>query len=322
MFKIFNSPEPLGVTEAQIGSATGTYGIPEMGTVTSRNLLVEAKPKGIADLIQISGLSHGTGVWAGNAQDLIRNGTCNISQVIGTRDGIMLKLIEYGVDKIDAFNIMEFVRKNKRHAPLPDRMVSVMKEHGVPEWYIDSCRKIEYMFPKAHAAAYITSAVKVAWFKLHRPMDFYAAYFTVRGCDTDVEYILAKPDKIRRRIKEVEKITADRSLRTAKDEDELVSLQMLLEMKCRGFGMLPVDLKKSHWKRFEKEGNSLRIPFSVLKGVGEAAARSIYQAVEKGGFTTAEDLAAEEGVTPSLLDILDSYGALGDLPKTRQLSLF
>ncbi|MBQ4240719.1 MAG: PolC-type DNA polymerase III [Oscillospiraceae bacterium] len=322
VFKIFNSPEPLGVTEEQIGSATGTYGIPEMGTVTSRNLLLEAKPRGIADLIQISGLSHGTGVWAGNAQDLIRNGTCDISQVIGTRDGIMLKLIEYGVDKIDAFNIMEFVRKNKRHAPLPENMVSVMKEHNVPEWYIDSCRKIEYMFPKAHAAAYITSAVKVAWFKLHRPMDFYAAYFTVRGCDTDVDYILAKPDKIRRRIREVEKITADRTLRTAKDEDELVSLQMLLEMKCRGFEMLPVDLRKSHWKRFEKEGKALRIPFSVLKGVGESAARSLYEAVSKGGFTTAEDLIAEDGVTSSLLDTLDSFGALGDLPKTRQLSFF
>ena len=322
VFRLFNSPEPLGVTETQIGSATGTFGIPEMGTVTSRNLLTEAKPNGIADLIQISGLSHGTGVWAGNAQDLIRNGTCTISEVIGTRDGIMLKLIDYGVDKDNAFKIMEFVRKNKRHAPLPENMVSVMREHGVPEWYIDSCRKIEYMFPKAHAAAYITSAVKVAWFKLYRPLDFYAAYFTVRGCDTDVEYILAKPDRIRRRIKEVEKIVADRSLRTAKDEDELVSLQMLLEMKCRGFEMIPVDLMKSHWKRFEKEGNSLRIPFSVLKGVGESAARAIYEAVSKGGFSTAEDLIAEEGVTSSLLDTLDSYGALGDLPKTRQLSFF
>jgi len=322
VFKIFNSPEPLGVTPEQIGSETGTFGIPEMGTVTSRNLLMEAKPRGIADLIQISGLSHGTGVWAGNAQDLIRDGTCTISEVIGTRDGIMLKLIEYGVDNENAFKIMEFVRKNKKHAPLKEEMVSIMREHGVPEWYIDSCRKIEYMFPKAHAAAYITSAVKVAWFKLYRPVDFYAAYFTVRGCGTDVEYVLAKPDKIRRRIKEVEKITADPSLRTAKDEDELVSLQMLLEMKCRGFGMLPVDLRRSHWKRFEKEGNDLRIPFSVLKGVGENAAKAIYEAASKGGYTTAEDLLAEDGVTNSLLDTLDSYGALGDLPKTRQISFF
>ncbi len=322
VFKLFNSTEPLGVTAEQIGSVTGTFGIPEMGTVTSRNLLAEAKPSGIADLIQISGLSHGTGVWAGNAQDLIRNGTCTISEVIGTRDGIMLKLIEYGVDKTNAFRIMEFVRKNKKHAPLPEEMVSVMKEHGVPEWYIDSCRKIEYMFPKAHAAAYITSAVKVAWFKLYRPMDFYAAYFTVRGCGTDVEYILAKPDKIRKRIKEVEKITADPTLRTAKDEDELVSLQMLLEMKSRGFEMLPVDLMRSHWKMFLKEDKGLRIPFSVLKGVGESAARSLCDAVAKGGFTTVEDLIAEDGVTGSLMDILDSYGALGDLPKTRQISFF
>ena len=322
VFKIFNSPEPLGVTAEQIGSATGTYGIPEMGTVTSRNLLTEAKPRGIADLIQISGLSHGTGVWAGNAQDLIRSGMCTISEVIGTRDGIMLKLIEYGVDNLNAFKIMEFVRKNKAHKPLPDDMVKIMQEHEVPEWYIDSCRKIEYMFPKAHAAAYVTSAVKVAWFKLYRPVDFYAAYFTVRGCGTDVEYILAKPDKIRKRIKEVEKITSDPSVRTAKDEDELVTLQMLLEMKCRGIGMLPVDLRKSHWKRFEKEKNNLRIPFSVLKGVGENAARAIYDAVAKGGFTTAEDLLAEDGVTKALLDILDSYEALGDLPKTRQISFF
>jgi len=322
VMKLFTSPEPLGVTADQIGSETGTFGIPEMGTVGSRKLLVEAQPKGIADLIQISGLSHGTGVWAGNAQDLIRNGTCTISDVIGTRDGIMLTLISYGLSNDKAFKIMEFVRKNKNNKPLPDDMVIEMREHGVPEWYIDSCRKIQYMFPKAHAAAYITSAVKVAWFKLYRPLDFYAAYFTVRGCDTDIEYILGSVKDVQKRIKEVERILSDYTQRTAKTEDELVSLQMLQEMKSRGFGFLGVDLQKSHWKRFEIEDGKLRVPFSVLKGVGENAAKSLVSAIEKGNYLTAEDLLSEPGVNQSLLDLLESYGALGGIPKTRQISFF
>jgi len=273
-------------------------------------------------LIQISGLSHGTGVWAGNAQDLIRNGTCTISDVIGTRDGIMLTLISYGLSNDKAFKIMEFVRKNKNNKPLPDDMVIEMREHGVPEWYIDSCRKIQYMFPKAHAAAYITSAVKVAWFKLYRPLDFYAAYFTVRGCDTDIEYILGSVKDVQKRIKEVERILSDYTQRTAKTEDELVSLQMLQEMKSRGFGFLGVDLQKSHWKRFEIEDGKLRVPFSVLKGVGENAAKSLVSAIEKGNYLTAEDLLSEPGVNQSLLDLLESYGALGGIPKTRQISFF
>ena len=322
VMKLFTSTEPLGVTAEQIGSETGTFGIPEMGTVGSRKLLVEAQPKGIADLIQISGLSHGTGVWAGNAQDLIRNGTCTISDVIGTRDGIMLTLISYGLSNDKAFRIMEFVRKNKNNKPLPDDMVIEMREHGVPEWYIDSCRKIQYMFPKAHAAAYITSAVKVAWFKLYRPLDFYAAYFTVRGCDTDIEYILGSVKDVQKRIKEVDKILSDFTQRTAKTEDELVSLQMLQEMKSRGFGFLGVDLQKSHWKRFEIEDGKLRVPFTVLKGVGENAAKSLVSAIKKGNYLTAEDLLSEPGVSQSLLDLLDSYGALGGIPKTRQISFF
>ena len=178
------------------------------------------------------------------------------------------------------------------------------------------------MFPKAHAAAYITSAVKVAWFKLYRPLDFYAAYFTVRGCGTDVEYILGSVKDVQKRLKEVEKILADFSQRTAKTEDEQVSLQMILEMKSRGFEFLPVNLQKSHWKRFEKEDGKLRVPFTVLKGVGENAAKSLVAAIEKGSYLTAEDLLSEPGVSQSLLDLLDSYGALGDIPKTRQISFF
>lgn len=322
VFKLFTSPEPLGVTAEQIGSETGTFGIPEMGTVTSRKLLLEAQPAGIADLIQISGLSHGTGVWAGNAQDLIRSGTCTISEVIGTRDGIMLTLISYGLSNERAFKIMEFVRKNKTNKPLPEDMVQEMRAHQVPEWYIDSCRKIQYMFPKAHAAAYVTSATKVAWFKLHRPLDFYAAYLTVRGCETDIKYILGSPDDVRARLKEVEKIMSDFTQRTAKIEDEQVSLQILLEMKCRGFEFLPVDLKRSHWKRFDIEDGKLRVPFSALKGIGENAAKALVSAVEKGSFFTAEDLLAEPGITQSLLDLLESYGALGEIPKTRQITFF
>ncbi len=234
----------------------------------------------------------------------------------------MLTLISYGLSNERAFKIMEFVRKNKTNKPLPEDMVQEMRAHQVPEWYIDSCRKIQYMFPKAHAAAYVTSATKVAWFKLHRPLDFYAAYLTVRGCETDIKYILGTADDVRSRLKEVEKIMADFTQRTAKIEDEQVSLQILLEMKCRGFEFLPVDLKRSHWKRFDIEDGKLRVPFSALKGIGENAAKALVSAVEKGSFFTAEDLLAEPGITQSLLDLLESYGALGEIPKTRQITFF
>ncbi len=322
VLKLFTSAEPLGVTAQDIGSETGTFGIPEMGTVTVRKLLTEAKPQTVADLIQISGLSHGTGVWAGNAQDLIHDGTCTISDVIGTRDSIMTVLISYGLDSDAAFRIMEFVRKNKKSKPLPEEFVETMRSHGVPEWYIDSCRKIQYMFPKAHAVAYVTSAVKVAWFKVYRPLDFYAAYFSVRGMDCDASYALGSLPNLRARLREVEKLMADFGTRTAKTEDEQVSLQMLQEMKCRGLGFLNVDLKKSHYKRYEIEDGKLRLPFVALSGVGESAARALYEAARNDGITTAEDLLAFPGVTQSLIDTLDELGALGGLPKTRQISFW
>lgn len=322
VMKLFTSPEPLGITKEDIQSDTGTLGIPEMGTVASRKLLFEAQPKGVADLIQISGLSHGTGVWVGNAQDLIRDGTCTISEVIGTRDGIMTTLIGYGLDNQMAFKIMEFVRKNKKSKPLPDEMVAAMREHDVPEWYIDSCRKIQYMFPKAHAVAYVTSAVKLAWFKLYRPLEYYAAYFTVRGMGCAAEFALGNVEKVRSRMREVDKLLQDFSTRTAKTEDEMVSLQMLQEIKCRGIGFLPVDIMHSHYKRYEIEDGKLRLPFVALTGVGENAAKSLYDAAQSGSIYTAEDLLGFPGVSQSLIDTLDSIGALGNMPKTAQVSFW
>ena len=322
VFSLFSSPEALGVKEEDIDSKTGTFGVPEMGTTLSREILTITQPSSVADLIQVSGLSHGTGVWKGNALDLINSNTCTISDVIGTRDGIMLTLIEYGVDKNDAFRIMEFVRKNKNSKPLPQDMIDIMKEHNLPDWYIESCKKIQYMFPKAHAAAYVTSAIKVSWFKLYHPLDFYAAYFTARGCNTDVEYIQASAKTVKKHLAELRKKTNDVAGRSAKDEDEIVALQLLIELKMRQIEFLPVDIRNSHWKKFLIENGKLRLPFIVLKGVGESAARSLYDAVQNSDIDTAEDLLSYPGISKTLIDTLDELGALGNMPKTRQLSFF
>ncbi|AOY17113.1 PolC-type DNA polymerase III [Bacillus sp. ABP14] len=316
VMKIFSGPESLGVTEEQINCKTGTLGIPEFGTKFVRQMLEETKPTTFSELVQISGLSHGTDVWLGNANELIYNGTCTLSEVIGCRDDIMVYLIYQGLDPSLAFKIMESVRKGKG---VPEEWEEDMKSNNVPGWYIDSCKKIKYMFPKAHAAAYVLMAVRIAYFKVHFALLFYAAYFTVRADDFDVEAMAKGSASIRARIDEI----AQKGLDAAPKEKSLLTvLEMTLEMCERGYSFQKVDLYRSHATDFIIDGDSLIPPFNAVPGLGTNAALSIVEARKNGEFLSKEDLQQRSKVSKTIIEYLDSQGCLGDLPDQNQLSLF
>ena len=324
VYSLFTSTDALGVTPEQIDSKTGTYGLPEFGTQFVRGMLMDCKPQNFSDLLQISGLSHGTDVWLGNAKDLIDSGKCTISEVIGTRDNIMVYLINQGMDEGRAFKITETVRKGlvakgKVSEEEWNKMEDDMRAVNVPEWYIASCKKIKYMFPKAHAAAYVIAALRLAWYKVYRPIAFYCAYFTARPGDIDILTLLKGKDAVRRLLNEIKA-----KGREASNKEQAVYENMLImnEMLQRGIEVLPLDLKKSHAVKYLVEDGKMRPPFGSLNGVGDTAAWSIYETAQKGDFLSKEDFRIESGISKTILEQLDAVGVLSDLPDSNQLSFF
>ncbi|RWR14153.1 PolC-type DNA polymerase III [Siminovitchia fortis] len=316
VMKIFSGTESLGVTEEQIMCKTGTLGIPEFGTRFVRQMLEDTMPTTFSELVQISGLSHGTDVWLGNAQELIRSGTCTLSEVIGCRDDIMVYLIYQGLEPSLAFKIMESVRKGKGLTP---EWEEEMRKCNVPEWYIDSCKKIKYMFPKAHATAYVLMAVRIAYFKVHHPLLYYAAYFTVRAEDFDLEAMVRGSQAIRSKIEE---INAKGLEATAKEKSLLTVLEIALEMCERKFKFQRVDLYRSSASEFIIDGDTLIPPFNAIPGLGTNAAINIVKAREEGEFLSKEDLQKRGKVSKTIIEYLDQQGCLESLPEQNQLSLF
>lgn len=314
---LFSSTSSLSLTEEQLGSPVGTVGLPEFGTPFVRRMLVETRPRSFGDLVRISGLSHGTNVWANNADALIRDGVATLSEVIATRDDVMTYLIRRGMEPADAFQISEHVRRGRR---LSDAERAAMRAVGVPGWYIQSCDRITYLFPKAHAAAYVTMGWRIAWFKIHYPLQYYAVYFTLRRDDFLPEPALAGLSAVRAELARIEALGNEAS---PKEKARVSLLEVMGEMLLRGFRFRPVSLMESLAERFALDGaDALRIPFGALPGLGRAAAASIVQSREDGPFLSIEDLRERARVSKTVLDLLRQHGALDDLGETRQLALF
>ncbi len=316
VMSLFLSPEALGVTEEQIGSKTGTFGIPEFGTGFTRKMLEETQPKTFSDLVKISGLSHGTDVWTGNAQELIAQGIATISECICTREDIMNNLLKMGVANFTSFDTMEKVRKGKG---IPEKYLDEIREHSVPEWFIESCNKIKYMFPKAHAAAYVMMALRIAWFKVYKPHQYYATYFTVRADDFEIGIAKKSISQIRADIKELH----EKPSLNPREKGILVMLEMILEMKCRGIEFADIDIYESKAMDFTvTKDNLIRPPMNAVPGLGENAAKSIVEARENEMFKSQDDLLSRTKLSATLLQALQECGCLKDLPKSQQMSLF
>ena len=318
VYELFLSTKPLGASPEEVDCNVGTFGIPEFGTRFSMKMLEEAKPKSFADLLQISGLSHGTDVWTGNAQDLIREGICDISKVIGCRDNIMNDLIMWGLDSLVSFKIMESVRKGKGLTP---EWEADMIAHGVPDWYIASCKKIKYMFPKAHAAAYVMSAIRLAWYKIYIPIAFYCAMFTVAPNGFDATVAVRGKQAVVNLIRDIEARNQKKEA-SPKEVSSISTLQLINECYARRIRFLPIDIEKSHSFMFLPEDGAIRLPFSSLPGLGENAAANIIAAREEAPFFSIEDLQIRAKLSKSVIEVLRSNGVLKGLSETDQLSLF
>ena len=294
----------------------GTYAIPEFGTSFTRAMLDDTKPDKFADLVRISGFSHGTDVWLNNAQDYIRSGVATMREVISTRDDIMNYLILKGIENKTAFKIMEDVRKNR---PLKDEQLQVMKDHGVPQWYIDSCIKIQYMFPRAHAVAYVMMSFRMAWYKVYYPQEFYATHFTSVVANFNAEVILKGPDAV---LDEMDAIIAKGSNASQKEKDDILVYEVAYEMYSRGYEFAPARLGKSYAMKFWVEDGKVLLPFVAVEGVGETAAKSFVAAYEEKPFDTIEEAIQRGKLNKTAVDGLRSHGVFAGLPETDQLCMF
>jgi DNA polymerase-3 subunit alpha (Gram-positive type) len=312
--EIFSSIKPLKISKSDFDHDVGTVGIPEFGTQFVKQMLVETRPKSFGDLVRISGLSHGTDVWSNNAQSVIKSQKATLETVIACRDDIMLYLIKKGIDNSSAFGIMEKVRKGKG---LKDEDIKIMKDHGVPDWYIESCQKIRYLFPKAHAAAYVSMAFRIAYFKIHHPLAFYAAYFTIKGEEFDIKIAYEGLDFVNREIRRIQNEGAD----NVKDRAKESVLDVAKEMFLRGFKFIGIDIFKSSSNKFEIEGDALRIPLNKVPGLGEKVASSIEEERKIRPFSSVEDLKTRTILNKNHLQILKDLGALHDLPEKDQITL-
>lgn len=320
VMSLFTSTDALGITPEQCFSQTGTFSLPEVGTSFVRQMLIDTQPKTFSDMLQVSGLSHGTDVYLGNAQDLIANKTCTISEVIGTRDSIMTYLIAKGVPNQMSFKIMEIVRKGNAKKLLTEEHVQTMKDNGVPDWYIDSCFKIKYMFPKAHAAAYMIATLRLGWYKVHCKDEYYAAYFTVRADEFDAELATGDMKALKAVIQELDAKGRGASV---KEQNKLATMQILNEARERGVQFLPVDLYKSDAKKFLMEDKKIRLPFTTLKGLGEAAAVSLVESRAEGyRFMSKSDVQMRSGVSKAVMEILENANVLQGMAESNQVSLF
>ena len=319
---LFHGTESLHITPEDInGIPLGSLGVPEFGTDFAMQMLIDANPQNFSDLVRIAGLAHGTDVWLGNAQELIKSGQCTISTAICCRDDIMVYLIHMGLESGTAFQIMENVRKGnvaKGKCAKWEEWKEDMKAHGVPDWYIWSCQKIKYMFPKAHAAAYVMMAWRIAYFKVNYPLQYYAAFFSIRASAFSYEMMCFGKEKVLYHINMIQSI--DKNKRTAKDEDKLKDLKLVLEMYARGFEFMPIDIYVADDIRFQVIDGKIMPSLASIEGMGEKAAKQLKDAACKGRFISKEDLQAHSKIGKSAIDKLSELGILDGMPDTNQLT--
>ena len=320
VMSLFLSTEALGVTPEEIGTPVGTYGVSEFGTHFVRQMLVDTKPQNFSDLVRISGLSHGTNVWNNNAKDIVSQNIASISDCICTREDIMINLIHLGMDKLESFKIMEKVRKGKKSGGLSPTDIEHMVAHGIQPWYLDSCKKIQYLFPKAHAAAYVTMSLRIAYYKVHYKEYYYAAFFTIRADSFDYEKMALGLETARKEKEALEQKPQSES--TAKDKEIHTLLELIVEFYCRGLEFLPMSIERSDSHKFQVIDGKLLPPFDTISGMGQTAAQSLVDARKEGEFLTIEDMLQRTKISRTLAEAMKRLGVLGDMPETDQMSLF
>ena len=317
VMSLFSSTEALGIKPEDIGGCPlGCLGVPEFGTDFVIGMLQDTKPKCFSDLVRISGLSHGTNVWLGNAQELIRQGKATISTAICTRDDIMGYLIQMGVESSQAFTIMESVRKGKGLRP---EWEEIMKENNVPDWYIWSCKQISYMFPKAHAAAYVMMAYRIAYYKVFYPLAYYAAYFSIRATSFSYELMCLGRERLEFHMDEIRKKGDGAS---KKEQDMLKDMKIVQEMYARGFTFAPIDLYRAKAHRFQIVDGKLMPSLDSIEGLGDKAADAVVEAAAEGKFLSKDDFRMRTKVSKTVIDLMADLGLLGDIPESNQISLF